>query len=42
METKDAFNKIVLCLDCDQPRVKIAIYDMFATICLTHEHLGHK
>jgi hypothetical protein len=42
LETKDAINKIVLCLDCDYIRIRIAIFEILSTICYIHGAYGHK
>lgn len=42
LETKDAINKIVLCLDCDYIRIRIAIFEIMSTICYIHGSYGHQ
>ena len=42
METNGSLDMIALALDCASPRVKIAIYEMFSTVCLVGKSTGHK
>jgi len=35
-------SKLALCFDCDSPKIKIALYEIFATICIVHKKIGHR
>mmetsp|Transcript_26457 Transcript_26457/g.37250 ORF Transcript_26457/g.37250 Transcript_26457/m.37250 type:complete len:1253 (+) Transcript_26457:69-3827(+) len=41
IETPDALNRMILCLDISHPKMKIALFEIFSTVCVVFGQQGH-